>query len=198
VSTTTALIGLLRASLRTRQRLVVENLALRPQPTVLKRSIKRPRIDDSDRIFWVLMRRTFREWKDCLHFVKPDTVVKWHRRGIKYDWARKSKPHQHGRPPISWKLVHIIRRLSVENVTWGAPRIQDELALLGHEVAESTIDKYRVRHRSPELGQRWSTFLRNHMPTTIACDFFTVPCLQTRPRRKGFVGQDLRSPTMAA
>jgi transposase InsO family protein len=59
MSTATALLGLLQASLRTRQRLVVENLALRHQLVVLKRSIKRPRIEDCDRIFWILLRRTF-------------------------------------------------------------------------------------------------------------------------------------------
>ena len=59
MSTATALLGLLQASLRTRQRLVVENLTLCHQLVVLKRSIKRPRIEDCDRIFWILLRRTF-------------------------------------------------------------------------------------------------------------------------------------------
>ena len=65
--------------------------------------------------------------------------------------------------------------MSQENATWGAPKIQAEIAVLGHEVAETTVAKYMVRHRNPESGQRWSTFLRNHMASTIACDFFTVP-----------------------
>ena len=129
MSTTTHLLGLLRASLRSRQRLVVENLALRHQIVVLKRGVKRARIEDSDRIFWILMRRTFKEWRDCLHFVKPDTVVKWHRRGWRYYWRRKSKAMRIGRPPIGWVLVHLIRRMSRENPLWGAPHITSELAI---------------------------------------------------------------------
>ncbi len=175
--TVTALLGLLRAATRDRQRLALENAALRHQVAVLKRSVKRPRLEDSDRLFWIVMRRALRDWKDALFIVKPDTVVRWHRQGFKHYWKRKSKPRTQGRPSIGWKLVHLIRRLSTENVTWGAPRIHDELAMLGHEVAESTIDKYRVRHRDPGKGQRWSTFIRNHMPVTVACDFFVVPTI---------------------
>ncbi len=42
-------------------------------------------------------------------------------------------------------------------------------------VAETTVAKYMVRHRSPEKAQSWSTFLKNHMDVTAACDFFVVP-----------------------
>lgn len=73
--------------------------------------------------------------------------------------------------------MHLIKRLSRENPLWGAPRISDELAMLGHEVGDTTVDKYRVRHPDPKRGQSWATFLANHMDTTIACDFFTVPAI---------------------
>ena len=106
--TVTALIGLLRAAFRERQRLLLENAALRHQLAVLKRSVKRPRIEDSDRIFWIFLRRRLTEWRDCLHFVKPDTVVRWHRRGHRYYWRRKSKPKVQGRPPIDWTLIYLI------------------------------------------------------------------------------------------
>ena len=62
----------------------------------------------------------------------------------------------------------------MENPAWGAPRIQSELALLDHEVAESTVAKYMVRPRKPP-SQTWRTFLANHIPDVAACDFFTVP-----------------------
>lgn len=39
-----------------------------------------------------------------------------------------------------------------ENPTWGAPRIQSELALLGHTMAESTVAKYVPRGK--EKGER--------------------------------------------
>ena len=49
-----------------------------------------------------------------------------------------------------------------ENPTWGAPRIQSELKLLGHDVAESTVAKYLDRPRKPP-SQTWRTFLQNHI-----------------------------------
>ncbi len=64
--------------------------------------------------------------------------------------------------------------MSGENSTWGAPRIQSELALLGYDVAESTVAKYMVRRRKPP-SQTWRTFLRNHATEIAAIDFFTVP-----------------------
>ncbi len=75
------------------------------------------------------------------------------------------------------KLILLIQRMSKANVTWGAPRIVDELALLGFAVAESTVAKYMVKHRPARPGQSWSTILGNHMDVTAACDFFVVPTL---------------------
>jgi len=98
----------------------------------------------------------------------------------RYDGRRKSMPKRIGRPAIGWVLVHLLKRLSQENPLWGAPRIDEELALLGHEVGEATVAKYMVKHRPPERGQSWRTFLANHRDTTIACDFLTVPTVTFR------------------
>ena len=54
---------------------------------------------------WILLRRAFKEWQDALIFVKPDTVVQWHRKGFRYYWRRKSRSNP-GRPPISFELIH--------------------------------------------------------------------------------------------
>jgi hypothetical protein len=96
---------------------------------------------------------------------------------LRYYWARKSTPRRQGRPPIPWTLVYLIKRLSRDNVLWGAPRLRDELAQLGHKVAASTVARYMVRHRDPKKAQRWRTFLKNHLSVTAACDFFVVPTL---------------------
>jgi len=64
--------------------------------------------------------------------------------------------------------------MSRENPTWGVPRLQAELQLLGHKVAESTVAKYRVRNRNPP-SQTWKSFLQNHAGQIAAIDFFTVP-----------------------
>lgn len=165
---------LVRLLIEDRQRLALENVGLRHQLTVLKRSVKRAKIHDSDRVFWILMKKMLVEWREALHFVKPETVVRWHRKGFRYYWGRKSRSNP-GRPPISTAIIHLIRRMSIENVTWGAPMIASELALLGHVVADSTVAKYMVKVRTPDPSQRWTTFIRNHMDVTAACDFFVVP-----------------------
>ena len=83
--------SIVELALKDRTQLALENAALRHQLAVLKRSVKRAKIQDSDRIFWMLIRRWLRDWKDALVFVKPETVIKWHRRGFRYYWKRKSR-----------------------------------------------------------------------------------------------------------
>ncbi len=61
----------------------------------------------------------------------------------------------------------------------GAPRILSELRLLGHNLAESTVSKYMPRLPKPP-SQTWRTFLANHAPQIVACDFFTVPTVTFR------------------
>ena len=64
-----------------------------------------------------------------------------------------------------------------ENSTWGAPRIQSELALLGITVDESTVATYMIRQRKPP-SQTWRTFLENHIHDIAAIDFFVVPTVR--------------------
>ncbi len=98
------------------------------------------------------MMGVLKEWKEALVFVQPRTVVEWHRKGFSHYWRRKSRGKP-GRPPISMEIILLIRRLSLENVLWGAPRINAKLALLGHELAESTVAKYMVRPRKDTPSQ---------------------------------------------
>ena len=71
----------------------------------------------------------------------------------------------------------LIRRMSLENSLWGAPRIHGELLKLGFAVAQSTVAKYMVRTEGDPSGQSWSIFLRNHMPQIAAMDLFVVPTI---------------------
>jgi catechol 2,3-dioxygenase-like lactoylglutathione lyase family enzyme len=71
-------------------------------------------------------------------------------------------------------IVVLIRRVSIENPLWGAPRIHGELLKLGFEVAQSSVAKYMVKRRGPP-SQGWKTFLRNHAPDIAAMDLFIAP-----------------------
>jgi len=64
--------------------------------------------------------------------------------------------------------------MSRANVTWGAPRIRNELAKLGIEVAVSTVAKYMVKERKPS-SPSWRAFMDNHVRDLVAIDVFTVP-----------------------
>ena len=168
--------ALLEALAADRTRLALENIALRQQLNVLKRSLARPMLDDSDRRFWILFCSLVEGWAEHLVIVKPESVIRWHRKGFAHYWRRKSKSKP-GRPSIAMEIIMLIKRLSKENPLWGAPHIRNELALLGHDIAESTVAKYMVRHRPERPTQTWRTFIKNHMQSSAACDFFTVPTL---------------------
>ena len=157
-----------------RANLAVENLALRQQLAVLKKSVKRPKLHPRDRFFWAWLSRLWPDWKSALVLVKPETVIGWHRQGFKLFWKWKSKNGKPGRPAIGREVRDLIRSISIENPTWGSPRIQSELLLLGHEISEKSVAKYMVSSRKPP-SQTWKTFLENHMANIVACDFLTVP-----------------------
>jgi putative transposase len=161
------------AFLRDRTELAAQIIALRQQLAVLERNSRRPKLRKRDRIFWVWLSRVWPNWRSALLVVKPDTVVRWHRQGFKLYWRWKSRKKP-GRPKIDAEVRNLIRRMSLENPTWGAPRVLSELALLGHNVAESTVAEYMVRQPKPP-SQNWRTFLKNHVCQIAAVDFFTVP-----------------------
>lgn len=158
--------------------LATEILVLRQQLLVLNRTVKRPKLHPRDRLFWVCLSRLWKDWRDALIIVKPDTVIKWHREGFRLYWRWKSKAPI-GRPTIDKEIRELIRRISRENPLWGAPRIQSELRLLGLNVTEKTVAKYRVKHAKPP-SQTWKTFLANHANQIAAVDFFTIPTINFR------------------
>ena len=169
---------LLKAIVKSRASLVAENVALRQQLAVLERKMKRPRLRNSERIFWVWLSRLWKSWPSALLIVQPETVIKWHRQGFRLYWRFKSRKKK-GRPKIEAEIRILIRRMSRDNPTWGAPRILSELLLLGYSVAESTVAKYMVRTPKPP-SQTWRSFLKNHVGQIAAIDFFTVPTISFR------------------
>lgn len=170
-----AIILPLRAFFLDRSRLALENLALRQQLAVYRRTIARPAIRSSDRLFWTLLVNLWRDWSSALIMVRPETVIRWHRAGFRLFWRWRSRGANPGRPPIPMDVIILIRRMSRENATWGAPRIQAELRLLGHDVSESTVAKYMTARGRRPPSQCWRTFLDNHINQIAACDFFVVP-----------------------
>ena len=139
--------GVLRSPFKSTSRLEAENAALRQQVVVLQRNSRgRIELTNGDRMFFVLLYRWFPSILQAMTIVRPETVVRWHRAGFRRYWRWKSRGRG-GRPPIQSELRALIRRMSVENVLWGAPRIQGELLKLGFTVAQSTVAKYMAKTR---------------------------------------------------
>lgn len=170
------LFALFRSVLRSRATVELENLALRHQLTVLKRSVKRPQLRRTDRCLWVVLSRVWNDWRAALDIVQPATVIAWHRKGFRLFWSWKVRHGKTGRPAVAREVRDLIRRLSRENPLWGAPHIHGELLKLGIPIGETSVAKYMVRHRKPP-SQTWRTFLDNHLKTLVSIDFFTVPTI---------------------
>ena len=172
-----SILGWLRSFLASRSDLLIENLALRQQLAILTAKRPRPRMRTADRVFWVALRRLWPRWRGVLVVVRPDTVVRWHREGFRRYWTWKSRRRSTGRPSTAAEIRTLVRRMTSENPTWGAPRIHGELLMLGYDVSERTVSRsMRKRPADPEARQRWRNFLCNHREVLAAMDFFTV-CL---------------------
>jgi putative transposase len=168
------------ACFRTRAVLQAEILALRHQLLVLQRSNNghRVRLRATDRLLWVWLSSLWTGWRSALIIVKPETVIAWHRQGFRLYWRWKSR-HGEGRPSVSSEVRDLIRKMSLANPRWGAPRIHGELLKLGIQISQTTVAKYMVWHRKPP-SQNWRTFLKNHMQTLVSADFFVVPTITFR------------------
>jgi transposase InsO family protein len=169
-------LAVLASPFKSKLRLEAENAVLRHQLIVLKRRLHgRVRLTNNDRWFFIQLFRWFPSILQVLTIIRPETLVRWHRAGFRCYWRWRSRSPG-GRPQIDTELRALIRRMSVENPLWGAPRIHGELLKLGFEVAQSSVAKYMVKRRGPP-SQGWRTFLRNHAPDIAAMDLFVVPTI---------------------
>ena len=173
-------VHVLAALFRTQAQLEAEITMLRHQLNVLQRQVaSRPRLTGADRLLFVWLCRLFPSLRNTITIVKPDTVLRWHRSGFRLYWRWKSRSCG-GRPKVPIEVRSLIRRMSVENPLWRAPRIHGELMKLGIEVAQSTVARYMAKRRPGGSGQTWRTFLRNHAAGIGAMDFLVVPTINFR------------------
>ncbi len=138
--------------LRSRTLLHLEIHALRQQLAMVTASNpKRLRFRRRDRFFWVWL---YRIWPGCLPTLvvfKAGTLVRWHRKGFRAYWTWKSRRQPSGRPPVEGQVRSLIRRMSRDNVGWGAPRMHAEAQMLGIDIAQATVAKY-ICDRKPLVG----------------------------------------------
>jgi len=161
--------------------LALENLALRQQLAIFKRRRKRPRLNRSDRVFWIVLAKVWKDWRQALVVVHPDTVVRWQRQRFRRYWANLSVncSGKLGRPSVGQQIRDLINNIAHANPLWRAPRIHGELLKLGVKIWERTVSRILQTVKRPP-SQTWRTFLQNHIAGIVATDFFTVPTVRLR------------------
>src|SRR6516162_5714347 len=146
-----------------RPRLEAEILILRHQLNVLQQRTPphQLRLRWIDRALFIWLYRRYPRILDAMSIVRPETVVRWHRKGFSGYWRWRSRSPG-GRPRIAREVRDLIRRMSFENSLWGATKIHGELLKLGIAVAQSTVSVYMVPRRGlPSL--QWPTPPRYHV-----------------------------------
>ena len=177
-----SVLGAVRSFCRMQRDLTLENLALRHQLAVLRRtSPARIAAQRMDRVLWSWIAGAWKDWRSASLLWKPDTIVGWHRNGFRLFWARKSRCTEKGRPAINSEIPSLIATMREANPLWGAPRIHGELRKLGIEIGETTVGKYLPkRDGRPPPSPSWRSFLNNHVDDLVSIDFFTVPTATLR------------------
>ena len=170
---------LVTTSVRSRLSLQAENAALRNQLSLYRNSGQRPRIRPADRLLWCFIAKFWSGWRAALYFVQPRTVTTWQKKRFRDHWRALSQPAKAGRPRISRELRKLIGRMWEANPTWGSPKIVAELAMLGIDVAKSTVEKYQPKRTGPP-SPTWRTFLDQHVQNLVSIDFFIVPTVKFR------------------
>jgi transposase InsO family protein len=158
--------GLVADLFRSRTALLAENAMLRQQLIVAERKlVGRVRWTSWQRLAMSVAARLTPTWQTVTFLVQPATVLRWHRAGLRAFWRWRSR--RPGRPPTP--KATLIREMAAKNPRWGAERIRGELLKLGIRVSKRTVQRYMKSTRRCGDGQRWATFLRNHV--SWACDF---------------------------
>jgi putative transposase len=148
---------------RSHAQLAAENLFLRKQLALyLERQVKPRRTDDATCIALVALSRLI-DWRQLLTVVKPETLIRWHRKGFRLFWRWKSMAG--GRPRVPADLRRLIADMAAANRTWGEERIASELLVkLGIRVSPRTVRRYMPNGPGSKNGpgsQAWTSFVRN-------------------------------------
>jgi putative transposase len=142
---------------------------------------KRLRLNDDQRRRLAVKGKTLGRSRlaELATIVTPDTILRWHRLLVARKWDYSSQRKSPGRPPTDQAVTELTVRMARENSTWGYDRIVGALANLGHDVAPNTVKNILKAHGiepAPKRSKlpRWSEFIKSHLESFAATDFFSV------------------------
>jgi putative transposase len=125
-----------------------------------------------------------------LEVAKPATYKRW------LAQMRDGRPFKAvGRPRLTQELRDVVTRIGSENLLWGYKRIAGELKKLGLYAGANSVKRILNEagiHPSPERRKKkpalpWTTFIRAHMESMVACDFFSKTVFTLRGPRTAYV-----------
>jgi len=114
------LVSFLKSGLENRTELALENLALRQQLAILKRNRPQTRLKRRDRLFWACLSSVWQRWRESLIVGKPETVVRWHRKGFALFWTHLSKRGHRGRPGTDKEMSMLVRKMAASQAAYFA------------------------------------------------------------------------------
>ncbi len=89
---------------------------LRHEVSVLRRQNPRSKLDWADRAVLAALARLLPGPLRMSRLVTPDTLLRWHRRLVRWRWTY---PHRGGRPPVDARLALLIGQMARKNPGWG-------------------------------------------------------------------------------
>ena len=147
-------LAFVRSLPRSQSALAAENLFLRKQLAFFVEREQTPRrTDNATRFTMAALARMF-DWKNALIVVKPDTLIRWHRKGFRLFWRWKSRPK--GRPPVPEELRKLIYEMATSNVTWGEERIAHELLMLAPVAVDGLPQAHENMRDTADLSTRYT------------------------------------------
>ena len=106
----------------------------------IPRSVRRPTLHPSDRLFWSWLSFPWPGWQHALAFVQLHTVMAWQKQRFRDGWRHRSQGGTPGRPTLAIEGRDLLHDLWRANPLWGSPRLVGELRQLGSNVATSTVE----------------------------------------------------------
>jgi putative transposase len=168
----------------------LEILVLRKQLAMMEHQLDKPvRLSRAERLTLAVIGtklkavsgRSFKQLRDVIRIVQPETVLRWHPELVRRKWAQQAK-NTGGRPRTQLEIERLVVRFARENADWGYGKIQGELLKVAIDISEETIANILERHGIPPAPERGTSPRRRHLMThykeqLLACDFFTVETL---------------------
>jgi len=112
-------------------------------------------------------------WREALHVVQPQTVIRWHRLGFRAFWNWKSDAGRNGRPPVDSEIARLVPHHGLRQSLWARRASMASFFKLGLDVSQRRLSA----HASPceTALADLADLLENHVADLLEFDFFVVP-----------------------